>query len=119
MKKILVVLLLVFSTNTKADDDWIAPLVGGLVGGIVIGEVIVTPRYGYNHQYSPLYFPMQPDYYTPQPVYVAPPQPVYVVPPEQVYAPPQQIYYNGAPVYRQPAQEYYRDLELRRRYGEY
>ena len=110
MKKILFVLLLVFSTNTLAD---------GMFGSIIIiPDIIITPRYGYNHQYSPLYVSRQPDYYTQQPVYVAPPQPVYVIPPQQVYVPPQQIYYQGAPVYRQPAQEYYQDLELRRRYGD-
>ena len=96
MKKFLVVLLLVFSNNTLAD---------GMFGSIIIPDIIITPSYGYYHQYSPLYFSRQPDYYYP-------PQPVYVIP-------PQPGYYRQAPVYVQPAQEYYENLELRRRYGNY
>ena len=109
MKKFLIVSLLVFSTNTLAV---------GVFGNIILPDIVITPRYGYNHQYSPLYFSREPDYYSPQIVYVAPPQPVYVLPPQPAYVPPPTVYYNQAPVYVQPAQEYYENLELRRRYGD-
>jgi hypothetical protein len=91
MKKFLVLLFLVFSFNAQA-NSWIVPLIGGLVGGIIVGEVIASPIYGYS----------------PQPYY----PPVY-------YLPPQPIYYQHQPVYVQPMNEYYRDLEVRRRYGNY
>ena len=64
MKKLLLVLLLC-STSAQADNDWVAPL----FGGILLGNALARP-------YS------QP-YYVPQPVYIPPP--VYYVPQPQIY----------------------------------
>jgi hypothetical protein len=70
MKKLLLVLLL-YSASAQADNDWVAPL----FGGILIGNVISRP------------------YYVPPPVYYAPP--VYYQQPPVYYQPQPQIYYSN------------------------
>ena len=79
MRKLLVFILLLHTSTTTADSNWVAPL----VGGIILGEVIA-------HQLPP-----QPRYYQP-PVYVQPP--LYVQPP--VYYQPRPRHYHP-PIYRE------------------
>ena len=69
MKKILVVFLLIFSSYTQANSQWVWPLVGGLVGGVIIGEVAAQPRYPYGYYQPPVYYQPPPVYYQPTPMY--------------------------------------------------
>ena len=82
MKRILLLPLLLVTTNVNAGGNWVAPLVGGLVGGAIITEIVanrptvpVYPQpYGYYQQppvqiyQPPVYYP-QPEIYYQQPYY--------------------------------------------------
>jgi hypothetical protein len=73
MKKILIVLLIMFSSNALADgDDWIVPFIGGGILGNIMGRgynnpVIVYPQAPpvvvYQQSYPPGY---PPGYYSPR-----------------------------------------------------
>ena len=54
------------ATPSYANNDWVAPLIGGVIIGGVLNQMNNQPHYQQNYYYNqPQYYP-QPQYYQPQ-----------------------------------------------------